>query len=371
MSTPTTQLSPITVAIIGGGLIGPRHAQSLLNNQLTTLVALVDPAPHGPTVAQALSTSYYPSIKTLLASPDRPTVAIVCTPNHTHVDISRQLITAGVNVLVEKPISSDIASAMSLVALAKQHNIRLLVGHHRRFNPYITKTKKLINSNVLGRIVAVNGLWTTYKPPSYYLPPTEWRQTSSGGVVFINLVHEIDLMHYLFGRIVRVHAEEAIRHREYEADEGVALILRFESGVIGTFLVSDATPSPHNFESGTGENPTIPKSGKDFYRIFGTEGCLSVPEMTLSSYKGREQKSWTETMSVENTVVDESIIPFDAQLENLARVLRGEEKAVCDGEEGVRALIVCEAIRRAMKGCGTVDIDNLEAEFNISNNAGA
>ena len=46
----------------------------------------------------------------------------------------------------------------------------------------------------------------------------------------------------------------------HEADEGAALTIKFESGVTGTFICSDNVVSPFNFESGTGENPTIPQN---------------------------------------------------------------------------------------------------------------
>ncbi|KAH8800176.1 hypothetical protein F5884DRAFT_890931 [Xylogone sp. PMI_703] len=309
---------PIPIAIIGGGLIGPRHAQSVKKNPLTKLVALVDPAPHGQKAAVAFSTSYYTSISSLINSPHKPVAGIVCTPNHTHVALSKELIDAGIHVLVEKPVSTDITSGLSLIKHARKNNIHLLVGHHRRFNPYIIQTKKLIEFNILGRIVAINGLWTLYKPDSYYLPPTEWRQSSTAGVVYINLVHDIDLMHYLFGRITRVHAEATSKTRGYEADEGAALIFRFESGAVGTFLVCDATPSPFNFEAGTGENPTIPKVRKDFYRIFGTDGSLSVPDMAVYSYRESTEKSWTQKLGMEVKDVNEDIVPFDEQVTNWA-----------------------------------------------------
>lgn len=48
-------------------------------------------------------------------------------------------------------------------------------------------------------------------------------------------------------------------------------MLHFATGAVSTFLLADAVPSPHNFEAGTGENPLVPKTGMDFYRIFGTE----------------------------------------------------------------------------------------------------
>lgn len=70
----------------------------------------------------------------------------------------------------------------------------LLIGHHRRFNRYVVAAKDALPS--LGRIVAVSGLWTIYKPPEYFEPPMEWHRENSAGPVLINLVHDVDILQY-------------------------------------------------------------------------------------------------------------------------------------------------------------------------------
>jgi predicted dehydrogenase len=360
----------LRVIIIGAGLIGPRHAQSVLSNPSTSLVALIDPADSASLIASQLQTNHFPSITSMLATIPKPDAAIICTPNHTHVPVAKELLSHGIHLLIEKPLSDSIETAKSLLSFARQPqntHLALLVAHHRRFNPYLQKTKQILDSGSLGTPIAVNGLWTLYKPPSYFAPPTDWRRTSpSGGVIPINLVHDIDTLHYLFGPITRVHAEKTPAQRPnppHEAEEGAALILRFGSGVVGTFLVCDATPSPYNFEMGTGENPLIPRpaggsagGGGDFYRIFGAEACLSVPDMTRWSYDGRGEKSWNEELVGERFGVETDRKPFDLQLEHFVDVICGKEVPRCSGEDGLRALMVCEGVRRALETGEAVDL---------------
>jgi predicted dehydrogenase len=354
----------LRVIIVGAGLIGPRHAQSVISNPSTELVALIDPASSAAHIASQLDTNHFPSIPAMLAAIPKPDAAIICTPNHTHVPIATKLLTHDIHVLIEKPLSDSLESAKALLAFARRpenSHLTLLVAHHRRFNPYVEKTKQILDSNSLGTPIAVNGLWTLYKPPAYFAPPTDWRRTApAGGVVPINLVHDIDTLQYLFGPISRVHAEKTPRQRAnppHEVDEGAALILCFASGVVGTFLVCDATPSPYNFEMGTGENPLIPSppslegSGgrADFYRIFGSEACLSVPDMTRWSYDGRVEKGWTEELAAERFEVDLKAAPFDLQLAHFVEVIKGRERPRCSGEDGFRALMVCEGVRKALE----------------------
>ncbi|KAJ5689902.1 Oxidoreductase N-terminal [Penicillium macrosclerotiorum] len=356
----------VKVAIVGAGLIGPRHAHSVISNPSTELVALVDPAPTGPTTAAELKTNFYTSVAALLASPHKPDAAIVCTPNHTHVPVAKELLAGGVHVLLEKPVSDTLETGRSLLKFAKepaQAHLKLLVGHHRRFNPYVRATKSVLESGSLGRPIAVNGLWTLYKPDPYFAPPTDWRASGArgGGVIPINLVHDIDLMHHFFGPIVRIQAEKILPQRPsppHDADEGAALTLRFASGVVGTFLVCDATPSPHNFETGTGENPMIAASreGSDFYRIFGSDASLSVPDLTRWSYDGSSEKSWSNPLSTEKIPLPDEAAPFDLQLAHFVDVIRGNAEPSCSGEEGLRALIVCKAVETAMQTGQPVDI---------------
>lgn len=347
----------LRMAIIGAGLIGPRHAQTVANSKDAELVAITDPAPGGAALAAQLGVAHYKSVEELLQSADKPDAAIICTPNHTHVTVAKELSAGGVHVLIEKPFSTDTPSGKELLAHLKTTGVQALVGHHRRFNPYMVAAKKIVSSGRLGKVVAINGLWTLHKPQDYF--DAEWRRDKTGGVVLINLIHEVDLLQYLFGPITKVHAEKTISERGYQAEEGAALTLRFKSGVVGSFLISDNVASPHNFESGTGENPLIPQSGQDFYRIFGTDATLSVPDMSIWSYKG--SKSWNSEMQQEKAEVT-PVVPFELQLNHFCRVIRKEEEPSCTAEAGLAAFVVCQGIKEALEVNGAVEIGALDLE---------
>jgi predicted dehydrogenase len=337
----------------------------VIKNPNATLIAIVDPSPHGAQLAAQLNTTYYPTVSALLSSPHIPHAAIICTPNTTHVPIATQLASAGIAILVEKPLSSDISSGRTLLAHVKACNVKLLVGHHRRFQPCIAHAKAILCSPPdakasLGRILALSGHWTARKPDAYFAPPLEWHRDA--GAVLVNLIHDVDALQYLFGPISRVHAEATPSTREFTAEEGAALILRFASGVVGTFLLCDAAPSPWSFEAGTGENPTIPKTGRDFYRVFGTRGALSVPDLVRFAYEDEadgDEGDWTRVVREQKVGAgeEEVIVPFDKQMEHFVSLVKGEvDKPMCSGEDGLRALMVCEAVKEAIRTGMGVDV---------------
>ena len=354
----------LKIAVVGGsGFIGKRHCKHVVDSSRATLCAIVDPGPAAAEVAASLKVSLYASIKNLLDSSDKPDAVIVCTPNHTHVPVSLELAKAGVHILCEKPISQDVESARELIDVAAKHNVKLLIGHHRRFNPYIIALKNAIDTRLLGQIIAVNALWTTIKPAQYFEGPNAWRSDhTNGGVVLINFIHDIDLMHHLFGPVVRVHAEKTISQRSKASDaveEGVALTLRFASGVVGTFIISDNVASPHSFEQGTGENPDLSASGLDVYRVFGSRGTLSFPDMRWSSYED-STPSWHNSIATKTLdVPDADVPPLVSQLDHFIDVCNKGVKPNCSGEEALQALVVCEAVRSAIanpSGGGTISL---------------
>ncbi|KAL2065502.1 hypothetical protein VTL71DRAFT_3172 [Oculimacula yallundae] len=349
-SSISSSAPKLNIIVIGGGLIGPRHASSINTLPSAHLLAFIDPVSHGPLTASSLGTQHFPTLDALLNSTTtaKPDAAIICAPNKTHVPIAPELIAAGIHCLVEKPISTSIPEGLELIAAAREKGVKVLVGHHRRFNPYLLAAKKALDENSLGQIVALQGTWCLRKAASYFNDVGEWRRGESGGTILINLVHEVDLLQYLLGPITPV-------------------ILKFQSGVVGTFVLSDAAPSPWNFEGGTGENPIIPRVEENFgacgfYRIMSTRGSLSVPDLT--KWTG----DWDQVLKREQLDVEKEIVPFNEQMSHFVRVVRDGERPRCTAEEALSALVVCEAIKEAMRAEMWVDVQDFVVRLRDNGN---
>ena len=124
-----------------------------------------------------------------------------------------------------------------------------MVGHHRRYYGLMELAREIVSSEKLGRLLAVHGQWTSRKADDYYIP--KWRQQRSSGPVLINLIHEMDILRFICGEIESVTAQLQSGFRGHPKEETAAIVIRFQSGVLGTFLLSDATPSPWNWEHAT------------------------------------------------------------------------------------------------------------------------
>ena len=339
--------TPVKIAVIGAGLIGHRHVKHILEEPRCRLAGVIDPDPQAKSLAENAGTAYYPDVTLFIKEADAEGV-IIATPNDTHTPIGIQCATAGLHLLVEKPIDSDPAAAAKLIEAAKNAGVKVLVGHHRRFNPYIEATKRILDDGKLGTVTAVSALWTLLKPPSYF--NVAWRSKPGGGPVLINLIHDIDNLRYLFGDVARVYAESSNAIRKYPVEDTAAITIRFRSGVLATVITSDVVASPYNFESATGENPFYYRAAQDCYRIFGTEASLSFPDMTLWRYTGEGEQGWETPISSEQIDVAPGV-PLEKELRNFCDVIRHDALPRCSGEEGFKTLeatmAVAEAVRRS------------------------
>ena len=348
---------PISIVVIGAGTIGRKHINLVSKSTDAVLAAIVDPTAAGKELAKECGCTYFIDVNDLLSSNSKAEAAIVCTPNETHVSISKQLAEAGIHLLVEKPMSTSVAEGLQLIDVCRAQRVRLCVGHHRRFHPSIITAKQALESGAIGRALGVSGLWASLKTESYFQGFGQWRAGDEGGLVLINLIHELDLLQFLLGPIVRVYAERAASTRGHVAEEGVAVTLRFDTGVVGTFLALDNSPSPFSMERGTGEFSVFPFTGKDCYRIFGQEGAMSVPDGLLWTPESLE-KGWYSDIR-ERRVLSDTAEVFEKQLENFVGVVRGYEQPSCTGEAGLAAVAACAAVRESLKTGLPVEVASL------------
>jgi len=151
--------APVKIAVIGAGLIGHRHIQHVIEEPYCELTEVVTRTLERKDFISKTGAKHYTDIDEFLKETTAE-AAIIATPNNTHASIGMKCAEAGLHLLVEKPIDSDINEAEKLVKVAERAGVKLLVGHHRRHNPFVTEAKQIIDSGKLGTLVAVNALWT-------------------------------------------------------------------------------------------------------------------------------------------------------------------------------------------------------------------
>jgi predicted dehydrogenase len=335
------------IAVAGAGYVGRAHIAAAQESATCRLSAVVDPAPAAAQVARDAGVPLFGSLEELIGR-DRPDGAILATPNQVHVAQALACIAAGLPCLFEKPIAPTVAEGERLAAASESARARVLIGHHRAHSPIMARAKEVVESGVLGRLVAVMGSATFLKPDDYFAD-SPWRREIGGGPILLNMIHEAHNLRMLCGEIVAVQAFASHAVRGFPVEDTVAINLRFASGVLGTFMLSDTAACPRSWEQTSQENRAYPSyDDEDCYVIAGTDGCLSVPTMRLKTYPRPEDRSWWKPFDVgvaELTRAD----PIGRQLEHFGAVIRGEAEPLVGARDGLANLRITEAIAEAAR----------------------
>jgi predicted dehydrogenase len=136
-------LTKIRVAVIGAGVFGRHHLRVLSQSLNATLVGVVDSDLER--AAQAAAEHNCLTFATLGELKGQIDAAVVAVPTSLHGAVGCELLESGIDVLVEKPIAADLASARRLVDTAARHKRILQIGHLERFNPAVAALKKIKN----------------------------------------------------------------------------------------------------------------------------------------------------------------------------------------------------------------------------------
>jgi len=343
--------------LAGPGLIGKQHAQLINSRSDCELSAVVgSPVGQDSGFASAFNASFYTDIKDALEM-ERVDAAIISSPNPFHFEQAKSCIAKGVPVLIEKPITDDIADARKLAELAQELEVPVLAGHHRMYSPLLDAADSFLNSPRFGRLVAVQGSALFYKPAGYFKEGA-WRTKKGGGPALINLIHEIGLMRKFGGKIKDVFALVGNNVRNFEVEDTVAITFEFLNGALGSFLLSDTAASSKSWEMTSGENPAYPYFPEEYcYHFAGTNGSLDVPSMHARYYAEGTEPSWWNAFE-SDTIAFTPRNPLELQLGHFVEVLRGNAQPKVTARDGYLNMQVLDAIQTSISKRAVVTLES-------------
>jgi predicted dehydrogenase len=134
-------MAQIRVVVIGAGSFGRNHLRVIRQSGRATLAAVVDI--NRDRAAEAAAQYECEALTSIDGLESKADAAIIATPTVTHLEIATALMERGMDVLVEKPIAPDVASAQHMIDVAARRGRILQVGHLERFNPAVTALQKM------------------------------------------------------------------------------------------------------------------------------------------------------------------------------------------------------------------------------------
>jgi predicted dehydrogenase len=310
MGAPTILPNPPKVALIGGGFIGPVHAEALRRIGVTVIGVLEFTEELGRATAQRLGLAkVYKTLDELLADPEVGAVHIA-SPNPAHYEQAKRALEAGKHVLCEKPLAVTSKEAAELAALAAKHpKLAAGVNYNVRFYPIAHEMRARIARGDIGKLLSVTGSYTQ----DWLLLPTDynWRVEPDGATNLRAVAdigtHWMDLAQFITGlKIEKVNADLATFHPErrkpvggsetftgssaaarptepvkIETEDFGAILLRFAEDVRGVYHVSQCQAGRKN---------------RLAIEVSGTEGSLvwdsQEPNHVWIGRRGRSSESF-------------------------------------------------------------------------------
>jgi len=135
-------MTDVRVGVVGVGHLGRHHARLLAATPGARLMAVSDlSAERAQAAAAATGAEVLTDYRSMVGKVDAVSIAV---PTIDHVTVAREFLNAGVHVLVEKPMTTTLAEAEELIALAEKVGRVLAVGHTERFNPAVAAAIPLV-----------------------------------------------------------------------------------------------------------------------------------------------------------------------------------------------------------------------------------
>lgn len=336
------------VAVVGLNH-GSALARSIAACDSLELAALCtrDPAKHRA-VADRFGLPVFAHLDAMLSDLDLDGVVIAASTDQL-VPMAKQCLRRNVNVLLEKPAGVDVSEVLSLRDAATRSTAQVVVGYYRRLACQVVALKKLLAAKTIGEVRGVSCKWVIRKPPGYF---QGWKASRrlGGGCLMINLIHDLDLLHQLFGPVEFVTALSVAAQSAPDLEHFGALNMRFLNGAIGTVLFSDQSPSPYSYDHAVAAVSKFPSYPVDSHHFFGTHGSLAFPSFTVYSTDS-PVSSWydrlaTSIASDANQAIDD---PIARQTERFACILRGTAEPHATLDDAICNLTVVEAVRRSLE----------------------
>ena len=199
--------SKLRYALIGCGRIAPNHIAACMNNaDDLEICAVCDPvAERMEEVLKPMAQEErakvrrYADYRDMLEA-EKPELCAIATESGRHAAIGLDVLRAGCNVIIEKPIALSIDDARALIAEAEKRGLKLCACHQNRFNKSIRKIRSAVEEGRFGRMLhgAAHIRWN--RGPSYY-EQARWRGTweQDGGALMNQCIHNIDLLRWMMG----------------------------------------------------------------------------------------------------------------------------------------------------------------------------
>ena len=338
-------MQKLRMGIIGCGRVSDCHFEAVKNNSDTMeMVAVCDINPTNLQKAQQKTgANPYTNIDDMLKFEKLDCVSI-CTPNGFHYENARKVLKAGMNVIVEKPLTLSLKEGKKLMSLAKRKGKHVFLIHQNRFNPTIQCVKKALDDGAFGKIYMITSNVFWYRDDDYYKNPA-WHGSKKidGGAFIAQASHYTDIMNWFAKSSLKsIYTLGKTRERKIETEDCGSAIIEWKNNIIGNVNLSVLTYN-ENYEGSI--------------TIIGEKGLVKVGGVALNQilewkYEG-DVKQFCEVSYDVDSVYGKGHTPY---YESIAKTLLNGEPFLISEKDAISSLKML---------CGIVDSMNKKKKINF------
>lgn len=232
----------LCVLVCGAGSIGQRHITNLMELGVTVIAwrARKDKLSE---LADKFKISVFADLNEALDACD---AVIIATETHRHTEIALIAAQKKKHLFIEKPVSHNLENLEKLSQISSKNQLVIEVGCMLRVSETLNKLKEIIDTQKYGPVLTYRTVMgqslDTWRPDSDYRISYS-ADSARGGGALMDLIHQIDLVQYLFGQITNVYCfNQTIGPLEINAETISSLTLQSKSGISGQVQVDMISP---------------------------------------------------------------------------------------------------------------------------------
>ncbi|MBL0702188.1 MAG: Gfo/Idh/MocA family oxidoreductase [Desulfosarcina sp.] len=314
-------MKKLRVGVVGVGYLGKFHTEKYANMENVDLVGVVDlDKSKAEKIAAQFNTLSFSHQKDLINKIDAASI-VASTPEH--YTVARDFLENGIDVMIEKPITTSIEDAEKLIALAKEKKLIIQVGHLERFNPAVVALRNIIKKPMFiesHRLALYN------------------ERGIDVSVVLDLMIHDIDLIsNFVKSELKSVHASGVPVIADHVDIANARL--EFKNGCVANITAS-----------------RISIKNERKIRLFQKDAYISVDfsnyQITIIRKTGANKKALIPGMEIENISFQQGDALND-ELISFVKAVRNRTSPEVTGEMGRDALKIAIATMQQMKNANS------------------
>ena len=320
-------MSTLKVGLVGLGIMGKNHARVLSKLEGVELLGIVDPLGSAKNIN---SDHVFYELNELLRK--KPDYCVIAAPTGFHKDIAIEILSAGVNCLIEKPVALNLESANQIKEVSASNSRIVGIGHIERYNSGVRQLKSRLQNGELGDI---------YQVSSKRQGPFPSRIADVGVVRDLG-THDIDLTMWLTNSTYESVFAHTITRSQREFEDMAVIGGKLKNEVLVNMIVNWLSPFKDRSLVVTGERGAFIvdtlSSDLKFYR----NGNYQVTQSSLMHFMGVSQGDVI-------TYAFDKPEPLVLEHENFRDFLLGKKAEIVTLEEGIETVKVSDGILESAK----------------------